>query len=134
MKRRAVKREIPDLFKDCTVVSLCKDHNYGKQLESLLAMYGAALRKNITKRTKYVVIPKKDVPYFTTDLETAKKFQVTIVSDQFIIAIISAGTMKNIDASDYEIDLNNPVNIKKRKKPVDVDDEDTSEDEPKKKK
>eukprot|EP01098_Paradermamoeba_levis_P007128 TRINITY_DN2957_c0_g5_i2.p1 TRINITY_DN2957_c0_g5~~TRINITY_DN2957_c0_g5_i2.p1 ORF type:complete len:488 (+),score=180.22 TRINITY_DN2957_c0_g5_i2:103-1464(+) len=121
MKRRAVRRVTPDIFSS-EIVIVCLPKKSKEPLERAITLYQGLVPAKLTKKVTAVVANEKYFDDFEDELNSAKEFDIPIVSSDFITDSIEAG--KTVSRTKYIL------KVKKRKK----EPEEEEEGPPKKKK
>jgi len=121
MKRRAVKREVVDCFKKEIFYLMGKLTRKDDEIKDDIELSGGIVSSTLTKKVTHVVTLKKHLGDFPTEVDNAEKWNIPIVTEDFIVDSIEE--CKKLDEKDYIVK-------KKRKK----DEKDDEEDDTKGKK
>lgn len=117
MKRRAVRRVVPDLFsKETFAILLPKKEK--EPLKEAIELYQGLVCEKILKKVTFIVSDSSELDDYESELETAKEHDIDVVSVDFILDSIRDS--KLVSPSKYKL------KVKKRKK------EDQEEGPPKK--
>eukprot|EP01103_Thecamoeba_quadrilineata_P012569 TRINITY_DN3278_c0_g1_i1.p1 TRINITY_DN3278_c0_g1~~TRINITY_DN3278_c0_g1_i1.p1 ORF type:complete len:506 (-),score=138.01 TRINITY_DN3278_c0_g1_i1:116-1633(-) len=99
MKRRAVKREVPNIFKK-EVFYIPRGFN-----DYILAakVYGAEVENSINKTVTIFLCPESDVKNQTKEINKAQNYSIPIVGDDFLVDCITAG--RRMDPKTYPLKI-----------------------------